>query len=118
MKWTRRVLLFIVGMGVLVFAIDYRNTPQEVPCWNSCEENLAKIAGAKFQWADEEKKINGTKIDFATLAPADGTGWLTSEPECPFGGTYTINVIGVKPTCSIPEHNEPPRKWFSMPTWH
>jgi len=28
-------------------------------------------------------------------------------PSCPAGGTYTINAVGVPPTCSIPGHALP-----------
>ena len=28
-------------------------------------------------------------------------------PTCPSGGTYTINAVGVPPTCSIPGHALP-----------
>jgi hypothetical protein len=29
-------------------------------------------------------------------------------PVCPSGGTYTINAVGVPPTCSVPGHVLPP----------
>jgi hypothetical protein len=43
------------------------------------------------------QRQNGAHVDEADLVPE----FLRQRPECPAGGTYTFNVVGVDPTCSI-----------------
>jgi hypothetical protein len=71
---------------------------------NACINNLRQIDAAKQQWAlENNKKITDTPT------------WDDIKPYlrgpvplyCPAGGTYTINAVGEKPTCSIPSHKLP-----------
>ena len=67
----------------------------------ACIQFLRQIDGAKQQWALENKK---TPSDVPT--PEDIAPYLPN-PElirCPAGGVYTINAVGVFPTCTIPGH--------------
>jgi len=68
---------------------------------NACINNLRQIDAAKQQWALENNKP-------ATAVPAeqDLLPYLVGNvfPVCPSGGIYTINAVGVPPTCSIPGH--------------
>jgi prepilin-type N-terminal cleavage/methylation domain-containing protein len=70
---------------------------------NACIENLRQIFGAKHSWALETKKA-------ATDVPQDsdlfGSNlYIRAKPECPAAGTYTLDQIDAKPSCSIPEHS-------------
>jgi hypothetical protein len=68
---------------------------------NTCINNLRQIDAAKQQWALENDKTADT------IPPAqDLLQYLSNMvfPVCPSGGTYTINAVGVPPTCSIPGH--------------
>ena len=68
---------------------------------NTCINNLRQIDQAKQQWALEKSK-EATDVPAAQdLAPYFQNGVL---PVCPDGGTYTINAVGMLPTCSIPGH--------------
>lgn len=70
----------------------------------ACQENLAKIDGAKEQWALENNQLATATPGFAVLCAPDGTLYIKSAvtgPVCPGGGTYTIGAVGAAPTCSI-----------------
>jgi hypothetical protein len=68
---------------------------------HSCERNLVYIAGAKNIAGQEHGLKPGAIIDKQEL----GKYMLGEFPACPAGGTYTINPIGTKPTCSIAGHS-------------
>ena len=86
-------------------------TPEERKQADICQENLAKIDGAKEQFALEFKKANGTTVTWENiLDPAGkgrlGEGYLKKKPVCPAGGTYSIKNVGSNPTCSIGAEKE------------
>lgn len=66
--------------------------------FNTCMNNLRLIDAAKQQWALENNK---TATDVP--APQDLLPYLVNNsfPVCPSGGIYTINAVGVSPSCSI-----------------
>ena len=68
---------------------------------NVCINNLRQIEVAKQQWALENDKT-ADAIPFAE----DLLPYLSNMvfPVCPSGGTYTINAVGLLPTCSVPGH--------------
>jgi len=68
---------------------------------NMCINNLRQIDAAKQEWALENNK---TADDIPTAQ--DLLPYLSNLvfPVCPSGGTYTINAVGVPPTCSVPGH--------------
>jgi hypothetical protein len=57
---------------------------------------------AKEQWATENEKQP------TDVPKAEDLNPLMEKPldslKCPLNGTYTINAVGQKPTCSVPEH--------------
>jgi regulator of replication initiation timing len=69
--------------------------------FNACISNLRQIDAAKQQWAVENNKSDDAIPTALELLP-----YLRDAifPACPAGGTYTINAVGVPPTCSIPGH--------------
>ena len=68
---------------------------------NACINNLRQIYAAKQEWALENEKTDDAVPTALELLP-----YLPDAifPTCPSGGTYTINAVGVPPTCSIPGH--------------
>jgi hypothetical protein len=68
---------------------------------NACVNNLRQIEGAKQQWALENSKPANTLVGELNITP-----YLPGNvmPTCPGGGTYTINSVGVAPTCSVAGH--------------
>ncbi len=79
--------------------VKARNTAQ----MNICISNLRQIDSAKQQWALENKK---ELTDTPTAQELDkflNSSFTTLK--CPAGGVYTINAVGEKPACSIPQHD-------------
>jgi competence protein ComGC len=72
---------------------------------HACINNLHQIESAKQVWALEHKKET---TDTPTAQELDAyIPGRFSHLKCPAGGTYTINAVGEKPTCSIPNHQLP-----------
>ena len=67
----------------------------------TCISNLREISVAKTAWAlenDEPATAVPTEQDLLPYLPGGVF------PVCPSGGIYSINAVGVPPTCSIPGH--------------
>jgi hypothetical protein len=69
-----------------------------------CTHNLRVIDAAKQQWALEKAKPLNTLVAGPDISP-----YLKDKtmPTCPAGGAYSINPVGVTPTCSSPGHALP-----------
>ncbi len=68
----------------------------------ACVANLRTMDGAKATWALEQKKNNS---DVPTDADLFGpTSYIREKPSCPAGGTYSLNQVDAKPTCTVPDH--------------
>ena len=68
----------------------------------ACVANLRTIDGAKATWALESKKNNAD-------VPNDGdlfgqASYIREKPSCPAGGSYSLNQVDAKPTCSVADH--------------
>jgi TolA-binding protein len=68
---------------------------------NTCINNLRLIEAAKQQWAMDNSKTDDDIPNALELLPYFRDDVF---PACPAGGTYTINAVGVLPTCSVPGH--------------
>ena len=69
----------------------------------ACVANLRTMDGAKATWALEQKKNNA---DVPTDADLFGpTSYIREKPGCPAGGTYSLNQVDAKPTCTVPDHS-------------
>ena len=75
--------------------------PSAVTQFNNCINNLRQIDAAKQQWALENDKTADAIPPAQDLLPYFRGGVF---PVCPSGGGYTINAVGVPPTCSVPGH--------------
>lgn len=54
--------------------------------------------GAKGTWALEQKKFNSdTPVDSDLFGAAL---YIRQKPDCPGGGTYTLDIVANRPTCS------------------
>ena len=68
----------------------------------ACVANLRTIDGAKSTWALEQRK---TGTDVPTDTDLFGqTLYIKDKPNCPAGGTYSLNAVDQKPTCSVADH--------------
>ena len=69
---------------------------------NICIENMRQMFGAKGAWALETRHTPAdTPSDTDLFGP---TVYIREKPECPAGGTYTIQPVDTKPTCTIAGH--------------
>src|SRR3954466_13750194 len=68
----------------------------------ACVANLRTMDGAKATWALEQKKTNSDQPTDADLFGA--TSYIREKPGCPAGGTYPLNQVDAKPTCTISDH--------------
>ena len=68
----------------------------------ACISNLKQIDGAKHEWALEMKK---SATDTPVKTDLYGTDkYIRDEPSCPANGTYTLNIVLNKPTCTLTDH--------------
>jgi prepilin-type N-terminal cleavage/methylation domain-containing protein len=66
---------------------------------NACIANLKQMDGAKATWALEQKKSSSdTPVDTDLFG---ATSYIRDKPACPGGGSYTLDNVANKPTCSI-----------------
>jgi prepilin-type N-terminal cleavage/methylation domain-containing protein len=68
----------------------------------TCMANLQTINGAKITWALETKRGNSDTPTDADLFGA--TLYISAKPACPANGSYTINQVDTKASCSVPNH--------------
>lgn len=92
------IMIVVLIIGILMaIAVPNFIRARETSRRNSCIANLKQIDSAKEQWAMDQKKSTG---DACAMSDIAGT-YMKSEPSCPGGGTYTVNVIGTNPSCSL-----------------
>lgn len=95
------IMIVVLIIGILMaIAVPNFIRSRETSRRNSCIANLKKMDGAKEQWAMDNRAAAGSAVTMADIAttylkcPATG-------PECPAGGTYTVDAVGVNPSCSL-----------------
>jgi type II secretion system protein G len=98
------IVVAIIGI-IIAIAVPAFLRARENSRGRACQENLAKIDGAKEQYALEQKVGNNAGVSMDDLITPPGTtgsgeGYLKKTPVCPAGGSYTVNNVGVNPTCS------------------
>lgn len=101
--YTGLALIPLIGLLAAIAIPNFvkaRSTAQ----MNACVSNLRQIDGAKATWAMENKK---EASDTPTAHDLDKYLNGFSNMKCPAGGTYQINTVNEKPTCSIPNHQLP-----------
>lgn len=92
------VLVLLVALLLAAWAIGNFVKAQTRPSMSRCILNLKQIEGAKEAWALENKLSKGTPVNDGAI-----NGYLKNSvlPQCPAGGTYTLEVVGTPPTCSM-----------------
>lgn len=99
------IVVAIIGLLAAIAIPNFikaRTTSQK----NACINNLRVIDGAKQQWALENNQSAGATPGESAVAKYCGrtstaTTLSTAGVNCPGGGTYTINAVNVKPSCSL-----------------
>lgn len=91
------IVVAIIGLLAAIAIPSFvkaRNTSRQ----NSCINNLRQIDSGKEQWAMAANKNDGDAVDTTTVNEYIKGG---ATPVCPANGTYTYNVIGTDPGCSV-----------------
>lgn len=97
------IVVAIIGLLAAIAIPNFvraRTTAQT----NSCINNLRQIDGAEQQWALENQQLSTVTPAQDSITPYLGHGSNGQWPTCPANGSYTINNVSTKPTCSIPGH--------------
>src|SRR5829696_251790 len=98
-------IMIVVAIIGLLAAIALPNfvKAREQSQKNACIENLSKIDGAKHAWAIENKKTSTDAPNTGDLYGA--TLYIRDEPSCPASGTYSLNNVQTKPSCTVAAHS-------------
>jgi rRNA maturation protein Nop10 len=65
----------------------------------SCQYNLRRIDEAKLLVSWEQNEPPGSTTGWDDIVGS--YRWILTLPECPAGGTYTLNVFSMLPSCSL-----------------
>jgi len=93
------IVVLIIGALMAIAVPNFLNSRIST-YQKSCVENLHMLDSAKEQWAMANKKEPGDAVAATDLVPT----FLRAIPNCPAGGTYTLQNIGTSPTCTISTH--------------
>jgi prepilin-type N-terminal cleavage/methylation domain-containing protein len=91
------IVVLIIGI-LLAIAVPNFVQARDSSRARSCVSNLKQIDAAKQQFAMDNRLPGNAPVTQADLVPTYIKG---SFPQCPSGGTYTINNVDTDPTCSI-----------------
>jgi len=90
------IVVFIIGI-LLAIAVPNFFKARDNSRARTCVSNLLQIQSAKEQAAMEKRMANTDTPNMTDLAP----DYMKQIPECPAGGTYSVNPISEDPTCSL-----------------
>ena len=96
------IVVLIIGI-LLAIAVPNFIKARESSRKQTCIANLKQIDSAKEQCAMENKWDTGAPVAWTDLVNG-ANGYMKAQPTCPSGGTYTINVVGTSPTCTVAGH--------------
>lgn len=92
------IVVLIIGI-LLAIAVPNFLKARETSRTKTCVANLREIEAAKEQWAMETGQGASATPTQAQLTGANG--YIKAWPNCPSGGTYTINDMSTNPACSV-----------------
>ena len=96
------IVVLIIGI-LLAIAVPNFIKARESSRKQSCIANLKQIDSAKEQCAMELKWDTGHAVVWTDLVNG-ATAYMKTQPTCPSGGTYTIDVVCTAPSCSVALH--------------
>ena len=97
-------IMIVVAIIGLLAAIAIPNfvKARQASQKSACVANLKQLEGAKATWALETKKSGSALPTDTDLFGA--TLYIRVKPGCPANGTYTINIVDTKASCSVTDH--------------
>lgn len=95
-------IMIVVAVIAVLMAIAIPNLmrARESSLQKACLSNLRQIDQAKEQFAMETAKKEGDTVVWDDIVPT----YVKTQPSCPLGPAYTIDVVGVRTACSRPGH--------------
>jgi hypothetical protein len=75
----------------------------------ACQNNLRQIDAAVNQWALEHGKRAGEPVTLEDIQPYIKLNSHGEIPGCPWGGKYSVTVVGAPPTCSLGTNSDTAR---------
>jgi prepilin-type N-terminal cleavage/methylation domain-containing protein len=94
------IVVLIIAI-LLAIAIPNFLRARETSRAKSCQANLRQMETAKEQWAmDTRAKTTDTPTN-ANLVSEYMKGKEDTLPDCPSSGTYSLNAMSARPSCSI-----------------
>ncbi len=97
------IMIVVLIIGILMaIAIPNFVKSRETSSRNACIENLRQIDHAKESYAMENNLPSGTTVQMSDLTGINHylKGPLTG-PTCASGGSYTVDVVGTNPSCTL-----------------
>ena len=99
------IMIVVLIIGILMaIAVPNFVKARTTSRTNSCIASLKQIDTAKEQWAMDNKKDTGATVLLTDIYPL----YMKVNPTCGSGGTYTVDVVGTAPSCSIGAGGTPP----------
>ena len=93
------IVVLIIGI-LLAIAVPQFVTMRTKSQTATCIDNLTEIESAKEIWAQETHQPATATAAQTDLVP----GYIKSFPSCPSAGTYTIQPLDTRPTCTVAAH--------------
>ena len=96
------IVVAIIGLLAAIAIPNFvkaRNASQRA----ACVANLRSIDGVKATWALDARKSNTEVPQDADLFGGPNA-YIREKPSCPASGTYSINQVDAKPSCSVADH--------------
>jgi prepilin-type N-terminal cleavage/methylation domain-containing protein len=95
------IVVAIIGVLAAIAVPAYRSSV-ETARQQACAMNRKNIDGAKLRWALEHQEP-------MTAVPSDSDlfgedAYIDHKPDCPARGTYSLNEVRQKCTCSVVSH--------------
>ena len=94
-------IMIVVAIIALLAAIAIPNfvKARTASQRSACIANLKQIDGAKATWALEQKKTNTDTMGDGDLFGS--TLYIRVKPSCPANGTYDLQDVQTRPSCSL-----------------
>jgi type II secretory pathway pseudopilin PulG len=95
------LLLVVCIVAVVVLIARPNFSGSHTSPANACINNMRQIEGAKNEWALENGKTNGTVVTENDLTNYIKLNRYGKIPQCPAGGKYDYEKVGMPVTCSL-----------------